>query len=116
MTTSEEQTNQAPTTAAKEARAPKRHAHGAVPKAKPARKATRSEKAVRARRGSKTAKILELLQRPGGASLKELAKATGWKPNSVRGFLSGIVGKKMEIPVQSSQRGDGEHSYRISSK
>ena len=85
-------------------------------KAKPARKATRAKKAVTARRGSKTAKILELLKRPGGASLKELMKATGWQSHSVRGFLSGTVGKKMGTPVESSRRGDGERAYRISSK
>jgi len=39
------------------------------------------------RPGTKTAKILRLLKRPGGASLAELTKATGWQAHSVRGFL-----------------------------
>jgi len=68
------------------------------------------------RRGSKTALVLELLKRPGGISLKELTKATGWQPHSVRGFLSGTVGKRMGIPVESSKEGDRERSYCISSK
>src|SRR3989442_11154250 len=70
-------------------------------KAKLARKATRSKKATIARRGSKTAQILQLLKRPGGATLKELMKATNWQPHSVRGFLRGTLGKKMGTPVES---------------
>jgi hypothetical protein len=46
--------------------------------------------------------------------LKELAKATGWQAHSVRGFLSGTIGKKMGTPVESSQRADGERAYRLS--
>ena len=118
MTTSipEEQAQNAPATATKKARVAKRRAHAAPSKAKPARKATRAKKAATARRGSKTAKILDLLKRPGGVTLKELVKATGWQSHSVRGFLSGTVGKKMGTPFESSRRDDGERAYRISSK
>jgi hypothetical protein len=37
------------------------------------------------KRGSKTAKILALLKRPGGVSLMQLQKATDWQAHSVRG-------------------------------
>src|SRR5438477_5107172 len=33
--------------------------------------------------GSKTEKIVDLLKRPGGVTLKELMKVTGWQPHSV---------------------------------
>ncbi len=85
-------------------------------KGKPARKASRAKQAVTARRGSKTAKIVDLLKRPGGVTLKELMKATGWQPHSVRGFLSGTLGKKMRTPVESFKSGDGARAYRIASK
>ena len=64
------------------------------------------------RQGSKTAKILALLERKDGASLKELMAATGWQAHSVRGFLSGQVGKKMGRKVDSFAQ-DGERQYHI---
>ena len=86
-------------------------------KAKLTRKATGAKKAAApARRGSKTAKILDLLKRPGGVTLKELMRATGWQPHSVRGFLSGTIGKKRGIPVESFKSSDTERAYRVSSK
>ena len=69
-----------------------------------------------ARRGSKTAKVLDLLKRPGGASLKELMKATGWQPHSVRGFLSGTLKKKMALKLESSRREGEERVYSVRSK
>ena len=117
MTTSipQEAIESAPQTAAAKARA-KRRVPATRAKAKQAPKATSAKKAPAAGRGSKTAKILDLLKRPGGVTLKELTKATGWQPHSVRGFLSGTLRKKMLVPVESFKSGDGERSYRISSK
>ena len=65
------------------------------------------------RDGSKTATILELLKRPGGVTSKELMKVTGWLPHSVRGFLSGTVGKKMGLTVTSAKTEDGERAYSV---
>ena len=103
-------------TPVKKAHVAKRRADVAPPKATPARKATRTKKAATARRGSKTAKILGLLKRPGGALLKELMKATGWQPHSIRGFLSGTLRKKMGIPFESFRSTDGERAYQVRSK
>ena len=72
--------------------------------------------AAAARRGSKTAKVLDLLRRSGGASLKELVKATGWQAHSVRGFLSGTLKKRMGLKLESSLRLDEERAYRLRSK
>ena len=76
--------------------------------------ARRGAKKASGRQGSKTAKILALLERPDGASLKELMAATGWLAHSVRGFLSGQVGKKMGRKVESFAQ-EGERHYRIKS-
>jgi Protein of unknown function (DUF3489) len=124
MTTAipEEKTKKEPATAtvkgakpAKKARVAPRRAHVAPSKRKPTRKANGTKKAATARRGGKTAKILDLLKRPGGASLKELTNATGWQPHSVRGFLS-TLGKKLGSPVESFKNGEGERAYSISAK
>src|SRR5713226_5263503 len=75
--------------------------------------AKQAKSATSVREGSKTAKVLDLLRRPGGATLKELMKATGWQPHSVRGFISGTLGKKMGLAVASAKGEDGERSYSI---
>jgi Protein of unknown function (DUF3489) len=65
------------------------------------------------RTGSKTEAILSLLKRPGGASLQEIMKATDWQAHSVRGFISGTLGKKMSLAVVSAKTSDGERNYSI---
>jgi len=92
--------------------APKKRKPGK--KATPAKKTPKSaKKAKGARDGSKTAKVLDLLKRAGGVTGKELTKVTGWQPHSVRGFLSGTIGKKMGLSVVSTKGEDGERSYSI---
>ena len=86
----------------------------------PARRVTskkgRSRKqAAGVREGSKTATVLELLKRSEGATLKDLMDATGWQPHSVRGFLSGTVGKKMGLTFRSAKKEDGSRVYSIAS-
>ena len=66
-----------------------------------------------ARDGSKKAEILALLQRKNGATLAQIMKATGWQAHSVRGFISGTLGKKMGLAVNSVRREDGERAYSI---
>ena len=104
----------------KKARVTRQRAHVSPKKAKSAKKASSAKKAPKsqkkatsARDGSKTAKVLELLKRPGGATAKELMKATGWQPHSVRGFLSGTVSKKMGLAVTSTKTEEGERTYSV---
>ena len=89
-------------------------------KATPAKKGAKAAKhakppktATGARQGSKTEKVLELLKRPGGASLKDIMKATDWQAHSVRGFLSGTVGKKMRLRTESTKNDAGDRVYRL---
>ena len=56
----------------------------------------------------KSAQIVSLLRRQTGASLGELMKATGWQAHSVRGFISGTLGRKEGLKVASAKREDGD--------
>ena len=103
----------------KKARVAPRGAHVAPSKAKggkkasPAKKPPKAQKkAVTARTGSKTAKLLDLLKRPEGATLKQFMRASGWQAHSVRGFLSAQVRKKMGLPLRSFER-EGERVYAV---
>jgi hypothetical protein len=78
---------------------------------KTAKPASTNETAV-PRADSKGEKILALIRRPKGATLTELAKLTGWQNHSIRGYLSGTVGKKMGLNVESARRADGGPSAR----
>jgi hypothetical protein len=64
------------------------------------------------RENSKTARVIALLRKSMGASLKTIMRATGWQAHSVRGFISGQLGKKMGLRVRSFQR-EGERVYLI---
>ena len=66
-----------------------------------------------ARQGTKTATLVALLGRSHGATLADLMQASGWQPHSVRGFLSGALGKKMGRTVASIKRADGQRVYAL---
>lgn len=92
---------------------------------KPRKRAARAKKAHKgassaklpkngtyARRGSKTAKVVQLLKRPGGATGPDLTKATGWQAHSVRGFISGVLSRRMGLKV-NSELDNGQRRYSL---
>ena len=81
------------------------------------RKAATNKKASRKagphkRENTKTAQVIALLRQTTGASVKTIMRRTGWQAHSVRGFISGQLGKKMGLRVRSLVR-DGERVYLI---
>lgn len=77
----------------------------------PARKRKASKKNEA---GTKREKVIALLKRSEGATLKAIMMATGWQAHSVRGFISAQLTKKSGLKVKSFKR-DGERVYRIRS-
>jgi hypothetical protein len=85
-------------------------------KTKRTKEAMASDAAKPAREGSKKAIVLELLRRPEGATLADIMAATGWMAHSVRGFISGALGKKMGLAVESIKTPEGARAYRLNAQ
>ena len=112
-------------TASKSKGAPKgqKSAKGGKPKATAA---TKPKKAVKApqksakskedagapREGSKTARVVAMLQRKNGATLDEIMEAMGWQKHTVRGFMAGAM-KKAGYRVESFKPEGGQRTYRL---
>ena len=63
-------------------------------------------------RGSKQARVIEMLQSPTGMTIAAMMKETGWQQHSVRGFLAGVVRKKLKLKL-NSKKIDGSRVYRV---
>src|SRR5262245_21265799 len=63
-------------------------------------------------RESKKAHLIAMLQAPGGATIAAMARAAKWQPQSVRGFLAGVVSKKLGLTLVSAN-GENGRVYRI---
>ena len=88
-----------------------------APKDAKSRKArAQDQKGAPAREGSKKAIVLDMLRRPEGATLADIQSATGWQAHSVRGFISGALGKKMGLTVESFKTPEGTRGYRVATK
>jgi hypothetical protein len=64
--------------------------------------------------GTKQSRILAMLQSPLGATITAMMQATGWQQHSVRGFLAGVVRKRLKLKL-GSKKVDGARVYQITS-
>ena len=65
--------------------------------------------------GSKQDSVIGMLRRQCGASIDDIVVKTGWEPHSARGFLSGIVRKKLKLSLVSELGKDGVRRYHVGS-
>jgi len=78
---------------------------------RPQRGTDGDEPAIRA--GTKQAQVIDLLRRGEGATIEELAKATGWQHHSIRGVIAGALKKKLGFAITSQKVESGGRRYRI---
>ena len=71
-----------------------------------------SSSRAKTRAGSKNAQIIAMLQDQAGTTIAAIMAATGWQHHSVRGFLAGVVRKKLGLNLVS-EPGEGGRVYRI---
>jgi predicted ArsR family transcriptional regulator len=50
---------------------------------------------------SKQALMIELLKRPSGATVEQIAAATGWQHHTIRGAISGALRKKLGLTIET---------------
>jgi len=67
---------------------------------------------AKTRAGTKNAEVVTMLQDRAGTTIAAIMAATGWQQHSVRGFLTGVVRKKLGLNLVSEPRESGR-VYRI---
>jgi hypothetical protein len=55
------------------------------------------------RAGTKQALMIDLLKRPEGATVEQIAAATGWQHHTIRGAISGALKKKLGLTVEATR-------------
>jgi hypothetical protein len=68
--------------------------------------------APRTRENSKQAEVIRMLQRPEGATIRQICDATGWQQHTVRGTFAGAFKKKLGMTLTSEKVPGAERIYR----
>jgi hypothetical protein len=55
------------------------------------------------RAGTKQAQMIDMLMRPEGATVEQIAAATGWQHHTIRGAISGALKKKLGLTVEATR-------------
>ena len=79
---------------------------------RPSQQTTVDPKSKNAEPGSKQSRVIAMLQSPAGATIAAMMQATGWQQHSVRGFLAGVVRKRLKLKL-GSKKVDGTRVYRV---
>jgi Protein of unknown function (DUF3489) len=72
-----------------------------------------TSQAQRSRNGAtKHARVIAMLQSKGGTTIAAIVRTTGWQPHSVRGFLAGVIKKKLGLNLAFEKTKSGR-IYRV---
>jgi Protein of unknown function (DUF3489) len=83
-----------------------------VSASKSSQQPTADPKSKRAEPGSKQSRVIAMLRSPTGTTIASMMEATGWQQHSVRGFLAGVVRKRLKLKL-GSKKVDGTRVYRV---
>lgn len=82
-----------------------------MPKKNP--QASEAEQSCTEPRQTKQKILIDLLSRPEGATLAELAAATEWQTHTVHGAMSGALKKRLGLAITSQKREGRGRVYQI---
>jgi DNA-binding MarR family transcriptional regulator len=86
-------------TAAQEPSPADREAEGS----EPAPEAAPAARTRAPRENTKQARMIELLKRPEGATVEQIAEATGWQKHTIRGAISGALKKRLGFTIEATR-------------
>ena len=70
----------------------------------------------RTRENSKQASVIQMLQRPEGATVQQICETTGWQAHTVRGTFAGAFKKKLGLTIVSDKAQGSERVYRLAAE
>lgn len=79
----------------------------------PATLAAEKAEAPKVQRVTKQQTMIDMLSRPEGATIEELAEATQWLGHTVRGAMSGALKKKLGLTITSEKADQRGRVYRL---
>jgi hypothetical protein len=65
------------------------------------------------RTGTKQAAMIDMLRRKDGATVEEIAAATGWQKHTIRGAMAGALKKKLGLDIASDKVEGRGRVYKI---
>jgi uncharacterized protein DUF3489 len=92
---------------------PRQRKRGSKPRSEAQRTPAAESKERAAPSQSKQEAVIKMLRRKSGITIDDIVAETGWQRHSVRGFFSGLIKKKLKLPLTSEVSKDGVRRYHI---